>query len=251
MENRRDGRLPVHVQVHDELLSLIESGELEPGSRLPTELELAARFGVNRLTVRQALGELARSGRVVPRQGVGTFVARRTVPFDVDISASDWAVEHERSARAAADNGSKITETLLAAEEVVAPPAVVEHLGRGRMLWLESLVEVDGEPAIRSQYWTRSTYTTEQVRKRAEEDFGIPALREIVGQDMYYSWRSFDAVAANRRNASVLGVITGTPLLRRCGLNIDAVGRPLLYLQRDAPSGRMRIVVRSQPPGDN
>lgn len=244
----RAARLPVHAQLHDELRALILSGELASGEKLPSELELAERFGVNRLTVRQALAELGRAGLVVPRQGVGTFVARRVQPFDVEISPADWAVEHERGARAAAEQGRVMVETLLDVAEVEAPAEVAEHLGKGRMLWLETLYTVDGEPSIRSQYWARSPLTPQQVRERGAGGFGHTVLRDIVGNDMFYAWRSFDAAPASRRDASVLEVPTGAPLLRRCGLNTDAVGRPLLYIQRDAPSGRMRFVLRSQPP---
>lgn len=245
----RSRPLPVHAQVYDELQALIERGELQPGARLPSDVALADRFAVNRLTVRQALADLARAGLVVPRQGVGTFVAQRMEPFEVEIAASDWAVEHERSAKAAADAGRPLTETLLHAEHVESPRTVVEHLGRGRLLRLESAVHVDGEPTIRSQYWTRSSWTVEQVRAAADRGFGLTVIRDVVGHDMYYAWRSFDAVAATRRDAEVLAVPPGSPLLRRCGLNTDEVGRPLLYLQRDAPQGRMRIVIGAHPPG--
>ncbi len=53
----------------------IRSGDLEPGSRLPTERELAERFGVTRMTVRQAITTLVRTGMVVNRRPLGNFVA--------------------------------------------------------------------------------------------------------------------------------------------------------------------------------
>ena len=52
----------------------ILSGELSPGTRLPPERELAKRFGVNRVTVRSALGRLAASHLVSVRQGSGYVV---------------------------------------------------------------------------------------------------------------------------------------------------------------------------------
>lgn len=60
-----------------ELLVLIRGGHYAPGDRLPSERQLAARFGVSRPTVREALGALESRGLVVTRQGSGTFVADR------------------------------------------------------------------------------------------------------------------------------------------------------------------------------
>jgi GntR family transcriptional regulator len=76
------GRRPLHVTIAERLTEAIGSGELAPGTRLPPERALAAAFGVSRMTVRQALGELEREGllrRVVGRSG-GTFVAASEPP---------------------------------------------------------------------------------------------------------------------------------------------------------------------------
>jgi GntR family transcriptional regulator, transcriptional repressor for pyruvate dehydrogenase complex len=64
-------------QIHDQLLALIAGGEFAEKSRLPTEVELAARFDVSRTIVREALARLRDDGVVVSRQGAGTFVRRR------------------------------------------------------------------------------------------------------------------------------------------------------------------------------
>jgi GntR family transcriptional regulator len=54
---------------------MIADGRLIPGSRLPTEPELAKRLNVSRSTLRSALVRLAREGFIVRRRGIGTFVA--------------------------------------------------------------------------------------------------------------------------------------------------------------------------------
>jgi DNA-binding FadR family transcriptional regulator len=63
--------------VAHELLVLILGGHFAAGDRLPSERQLASRFGVSRPTVREALGVLESRGLVVTRQGSGTFVADR------------------------------------------------------------------------------------------------------------------------------------------------------------------------------
>lgn len=64
----------------------IVSGNLEPNTRLPTEQEMIATFGVSRTVVREAIAALRSEGLVESRQGAGVFVARDMSrrPFRID-----------------------------------------------------------------------------------------------------------------------------------------------------------------------
>jgi GntR family transcriptional regulator, transcriptional repressor for pyruvate dehydrogenase complex len=64
----------LHVHVVDALVPMIASGELAPGSLLPTEPEMSARFGVSRSVVREALRVLGEKGLIDVRHGSGTRV---------------------------------------------------------------------------------------------------------------------------------------------------------------------------------
>ncbi|MFN2124419.1 MAG: GntR family transcriptional regulator [Candidatus Promineifilaceae bacterium] len=72
----------LYVQVREALREQIESGELKPGERLPSEDELAVQFGVSRMTVRQGVTDLTDEGMLYRRRGVGTFVTRFHVERD-------------------------------------------------------------------------------------------------------------------------------------------------------------------------
>ena len=75
------GPIPLHHQVYLDLRSSLDRREWKPGDRLPTERELAARYGCSLITVRRALGELVREGRIERTRGRGTFVlASRIAP---------------------------------------------------------------------------------------------------------------------------------------------------------------------------
>jgi GntR family transcriptional regulator len=73
----RDTPIPLYHQIKTSLLAEIEAGRLVPGDRLPTEDRLSERFGVSRITVRQALRDLAEGGYISRQQGRGTFVRSR------------------------------------------------------------------------------------------------------------------------------------------------------------------------------
>ncbi len=62
-------------QVADQLMALIADGQLKPGDRLPSELELMKQFQVGRSSIREAIGALSLIGLVTVKPGQGTHVA--------------------------------------------------------------------------------------------------------------------------------------------------------------------------------
>lgn len=72
-----EGPGPLYRRLHDALRSAIESSVLRPQDALPAERELAADFGVSRITVRKALDALVADGLLMRKHGAGTFVTGR------------------------------------------------------------------------------------------------------------------------------------------------------------------------------
>ncbi len=77
---------PMYRQIAEQLRLRIESGELAPGSQLPTELVLREEFDASRNTVRDAIKWLTNLGLVDTRPGQGTFVAEAIDPFVTTLS---------------------------------------------------------------------------------------------------------------------------------------------------------------------
>ncbi len=67
--------VPIYHQLKEAFREMIESRKLKPGSKIPSEVELAARYGISRMTARRAITELTKDGLVVRRHGKGTFTA--------------------------------------------------------------------------------------------------------------------------------------------------------------------------------
>src|SRR5215207_8825452 len=70
-------------RIADQIEQSIARGTYPPGSRLPGEIEIAGRFGVNRHTVRRAIAALAERGLVRAERGSGTYVQAARIPYPI------------------------------------------------------------------------------------------------------------------------------------------------------------------------
>jgi len=114
-----DGVVPKHQQLRNILTELV-STDLQPGDMLPSERQLCADYGVSRITVREALGQLVTEGLLVRSQGKGTFVASRPVRSRLHIASF-----HEDMRRM----GLVPSTVVLAAGRAPPPANTVQRLG--------------------------------------------------------------------------------------------------------------------------
>lgn len=71
-----DYQAPLYLQLRETILKKINDKEYLPGEKLPSEREMAEIYGINRMTVKNALRSLSEDGLLVKIQGKGTFVAK-------------------------------------------------------------------------------------------------------------------------------------------------------------------------------
>ncbi|GAA2286516.1 GntR family transcriptional regulator [Nonomuraea roseoviolacea subsp. roseoviolacea] len=82
-----DSPVPKYFQLREILLDLIDSEELRIGAAIPSERELCQRFGLSRMTVRQAVDHLVSEGRLHRVPGKGTFVARPKIELALQLTS--------------------------------------------------------------------------------------------------------------------------------------------------------------------
>ncbi len=143
-------RTRVYEQVAARIQRLILEGELRPGDRLPTERELAERFGVSRTSVRDAIRMLELMGLVEPRQGEGTVV--RDLSPDAIVTPLASLLVRSRDLLADLLDVRKMIEPHLAAraavhatEEEVARLGAILERQRAKVAQGELAVEEDSE----------------------------------------------------------------------------------------------------------
>jgi DNA-binding GntR family transcriptional regulator len=236
----RRGEIPHYQRVRAVLVDRITSGEYRPGDRLPSEAVLADDLGVHRLTVRRALDELSREGRLRARQGAGTFVSPRPDPIAISIPLTPE--EFSGSVRTMLrSQGQAYRDILLGSREDDDPVVRRElRLPVAQLCRVESALEVDGERWVVSTAWGPEDRLRDLADRWRESDGLYGLLLDRGGHPLRYVWRTFAAEAASGEDAAVLGIRPGAPVLVREGLTADEDGRPVLLVRRRARADRVR-----------
>ena len=220
----------------------IGSGHYHPGDKLPTEAALAARFGVNRHTVRHALAALAEQGLVHSRQGAGVFVAQR--PTDYPLGRR---VRFHQNVLAAGQTPSRqINRTETRGSDVEEARAL--RLKPGDPVHVvEGISLADGQPiaAFRSVFPApRFPGFLTLVR----ETGSITGALSATGLPDYTRAETrLTAQLADPVLALALAVRAGAPVLRTVAVNVDPKGVPVEHGLTWFAGERVTLTVADQP----
>jgi GntR family phosphonate transport system transcriptional regulator len=218
----------------------IAAGAYSAGDRLPGEVEIAQRFGVNRHTVRRALAELAQRGLVRAERGSGTFVEQRRIAYPIGMRT--------RFSEIVGGAGREVGGRLMADDEGPASAAVAERLRIAvgeRVTRLEILRSADGLPICASTTWVPAKrlpgvakiYLAKRGITAALAHFGIRDYRRHATR--------ISAVAADALDAQRLRTIRGRPLLLVDSIDVLPSGEPILTTRSRFAPDRVELVVES------
>jgi len=212
-------------QVYLVLRDRILSGAVGFGSKLPTENELAQFHGVSRVTVRRALGELARERLIERRPSAGTRVIYRPAPAPITADISGVLAN-------LADMGRRTAVELLSFDYVPAEGAVAQALGAGPDQLLQRSVRVRSVDGLPFSYLTTHvpesvsmTFTRQELASRPLLD-----LLERAGVKVEHARQRISAGLATPDVAEALDVRTGSPLIELVRVVYDQAGRGVEHL---------------------
>lgn len=209
-----------------------------PGTKVPTERELAQRFAVSRMTLRQALDALEVEGRIARVRGSGTFVRRPTVTMGPTLIS----FTEEMRAR-----GLRPSARLLRFDEVAAEPPIADALALGpgdRVVMLERLRFVDGEPLCVEVSHLPGRY--QRTLEEGDLEQSLHALLREAGVEIGSGTRRIRATSARLREARLLGVADGAPTLEVFDVFYDSSGRPVQRAVSRYHADRHEVVTHLQ-----
>lgn len=217
-------RTPLWQHISNSLSDDIQAGRYKPGDKLPTEAQLAARFGVNRHTVRHALQDMADKGLTLSRRGAGVFVTQ--APTDYPLGRRVRFHQNMRAAGRLPARQILTRETRAAdideATALALPPGATVHVIQGlscaddlAVAHFHSVFPLDRLPGIAAAL---------------EDTNSVTAALTACGVPDYT--RASTRIAASRAtptHAAHLRCREGDPVLHTRSINVDAKGHPVEY----------------------
>lgn len=200
---------PLYRQIKGLILQSLDNGEWRPGESIPSEIELAQRFGVSQGTVRKAIDEMAADNLLVRRQGKGTFVASHADPRAffrfLRLVPLAGGLEPARSVPLECWRAKAGMEAARVLGLKLGDPIVIVR----RLLIFADVPVVVDEIYLPGEIFNGLTLevlkdSSDSLYSLFEEKFGVRMIR---------AEERLRAMAADRSSAELLQVVEGSPLL--------------------------------------
>lgn len=226
----RASPVPLYYQLAQSLERAIHAGDLTSGSHLDNELDLARQLGVSRPTVRRAIGYLANKGLLIRRRGIGTLVVPVKVRRPIRLTSlyDDLA-----------EAGQRPRTRVLRLDTIPAPPEVALELRLPEgtpVLRIDRLRFAGAEPVALMRNYVPAEVAS--MSAQALEETGLYRLLKSNGIQLRLATQTISARKANRREAKMLAVSAGAPLLTMRRIAYDDAGRAVEYGTHSYPAAR-------------
>jgi GntR family transcriptional regulator len=224
----RQTPIPLYFQIARILRKEIEDGIYRPGECIPTEVELQERFEVSRATIRQAIGDMVYQGLLERKRSKGTIVSAT----QLEIKLSDLASFTNEMM----NSGFSLTTRVLELKYIPVPAGVADSLKlepSELVASMERLRFVDQKPMAFEKWYASEKYVS-GLDKSMFGESGFEQSTYFILMNKYgiEITRAIDTVspmAVEGREAKLLAVKEGTPVLLRTRISLMADGIPVTY----------------------
>lgn len=230
---------PVWRQLETALLEQIQQGQFGKAGRLPSEHELADRFGVNRHTARQALAGLVQRGLVFKRKGGGSYLVPDMIDYEIG--------KRTRFSTNVKLQGREPSHTILQVDEREAQDRICTALGMtagDMVVFIQTIGEADGIPiSVGETYLSarrfpgfgaiyRDTMSTTKALAQFSVDHYTREITRVTARN------------PSQEDARSLRQPATTPVLAVESIDVDANAQPIVYHETRFAAERVQFVVK-------
>ncbi|SDK03666.1 GntR family transcriptional regulator [Sediminibacillus albus] len=214
----KNSPLPIYYQLEEEIKQLINSEQLKPGELLPSEREYAEKHNISRMTVRQAINNLASEGLLFRQKGKGTFVAEQK--FEQNLQGLTSFSEDMR-ARGLQPSSRLVSFAEKSADENIAAKLQVNQ---GEAIFqIERIRMADQSPLA-----AETIYTPKKIAGNMTKQDFAPSFYEYIentrGYKIKHANQEIESALATQKEIDHLQLEPGDPVLlieRLTYLNTD------------------------------
>lgn len=219
----KSSSVPLFLQLAQQLREQIDSGHFAASGQIPSELQLAERNGISRMTARRAIDELVSEGLLYRRAGKGTFVAKKT-PYP-PLTRFSFSTAMRKL-------GHTVTTQVLELQLEEATPSTASELlldPTDQVVRLTRLRFVNAIPAaLHTSFFPADRFAgLLDMREALQSQPLARSMEEASGLRVGISQDIAEVVAASSRVAELLGIKRDSPLLLIRGLAYTTDGYPL------------------------
>ncbi len=234
---------PLYRQVTHRLVTMAQG--MQSGDRFPTDRELTELFGVSRITVHQAVKDLVRFGYLLRIQGKGTFVSRPKLERDEPRLNS---FSEDMRAMGYRPGAKLLTHQVSAPDDLVREKLALD--ADEQTLYLERLMLADDEPiAVLYTHLPKRLCLNfdDWFTPEALDDASLYKLLESkCGYQLVEADETIEAIPADEKEAALLEVDAGSPLLWFERLTYLDSGIPIEFSQFMYRAERYKLVIRAK-----
>jgi GntR family phosphonate transport system transcriptional regulator len=227
-------------RVADHLEHAIADGRYPVDTRLPGEIEIAQRLGVNRHTVRRAIAALADRGFVRAERGSGTYVETRRLRYPIH--------SRTRFSEIVGAAGREPGGRLLANVVEEAEPDVARRLAvapRTAVIRLDILRSVDRVPVSAATTWLPADRAPDAGRVYRDTRSLTRTLAQLGIDDFRRQSTRISAAIADAADAARLRLAPGRPLIVVDSTDVTADERPILTTRARLAADRIELVIET------
>ena len=227
-------------RVADELERAIAAGTFQSGTKLPGENDIAARFGVNRHTVRRAIATLAERGLVRAERGSGTYVEARRLAYPIR--------KRTRFSEIVGGTGRAVSGRLIASAIEAADAEIAKRLRvkPGTLVnRIESLRHADRVPISAATTWLPA----QRFPDAAEVYASVRSITKTLAHFGVYQYTRksthITAAVVDAPDAARLEIIPGRPVLCIDSVDVDGDDCPVLTSHSRFVADRIELIVET------
>lgn len=191
---------PIYLQLREVIRNKIEDGEYLPGTAIPSENNLANTYGINRMTVRNAIDALVNEGLLKRVKGKGVYVVGNKVERDLETLGGFTQTMREKNTH---PSTKILIKALRKAEGKYSLAFNIKP--EDEIYYIKRICSADGEPISLEEIFIPK-YVVPKLEDIDLSVFSLYEVYDFYGIKLTRAWQDLDLIKLEPKDARMLGI---------------------------------------------